>query len=182
MDTRNALIQSAIWVGLLTMVCAGAGCDREAAAGPEGPTTRPSNEFVIDDYTFQWRVAEIGNAKMVVEKTEDATTVLIWSDHDLLRLTPADAEALGGVLSLAGEKQRQLQGDVEKSEQVKAGNSTVTFDHDPKYGFSVSIRPENGGFLSTVTLDRKAASAFAPHMKKAGRMAAFVDGRIRPNG
>ncbi|HUT60901.1 MAG TPA: hypothetical protein VNA25_23890 [Phycisphaerae bacterium] len=67
----------------------------------------------------------------------------------------------------------------ERRGAVETDTHTVAFRQHPKYGFSVAIS-DKGRFITTLSLERRQAKAFAPHLAKAVKMATFVEQRIRP--
>jgi len=139
----------------------------------------PAEEFTIQEYNFEWIVAKSGDAKLRVEKTQDATVIRLSNDMDTLAMVPKDAEAVGAVLAKVDEYWKKMKGsDKDMWESVEAGKYVVTFWNSPKYGFSVSVKAAKHFALSSVSLKRDEAKLFAPHMQKAQKMAAFVDRRI----
>jgi prophage DNA circulation protein len=98
---------------------------------------------------------------------------------DSLSIVPKDAEPIGVVLAKVDDYWKKMKGgDTDVRESVEAGRYVVTFWNSPKYGFSVSVREAGRFAMSSVSLNRDAAKLFAPHMQKAQKMGAFVDGKI----
>lgn len=143
-------------------------------------TKSAPEQFTIDEYDFEWTVAKSGDAKFVVEKTQEATTVYIKSgDMGYLNLTPKDAEAIGTALAKTDQYWKTMKGsETDTTERVPVGKYVVTFSNDPKYGFSVSIREAERFSMSSVSLKRDQAKKLAPSMSKAVALAAFVDDKI----
>jgi prophage DNA circulation protein len=142
---------------------------------------KPADEFTIEEYDFQWTVAKSGDAKLRVEKTQEATVIRLSNDMNWLTMVPKDAEAVGAVLAKVDEYWQKMKGsDKDMRESVEASKHVVTFWNSPEYGFSVSVK-ESGRFaMSSVSLKRDEAKLVAPHMQKAQKMAAFVDRKIAP--
>ena len=137
----------------------------------------------IDTYDFQWTVCKSGEASLVVEKTQDATTIEIhgsgFGDH--VTVAPKDAPAIGEALKATDEHWRAMKdSDKEVSENVDAGKYKITFHNDPKYGFSVWIKDGDSDFSMPASFDRDVVKAFAPFLRQAPKLAALVDQKIQP--
>lgn len=142
--------------------------------------TKPAKQYKIEDYTFQWLVAQQAKARLVVIKDQDSTTVRIDRDFDSISVTPAEAEAIAKALVNTEEYHKRMRAaKKEVSETVKAGKYNVHFNYSPKTGFDVWVRSADA-FGRSVWLDRKQALAFQPWLAQAVAMAAYVDAKIRP--
>jgi hypothetical protein len=131
----------------------------------------------IEEYRFEWTVAEAGKAKLFVEKTNETTRIRIYDEHNFLSMSPADAKLVGIALAQADKYYAKFKGSKEDvQDSLAAGEHEVTFRTSVKYGFGIYIREkERLAFGSTTSLDRKQAAAFAPYLKRADEMADQVD-------
>jgi len=135
--------------------------------------------FVVDEYDFEWTVAEAGETKLIVRKTQDTTVIRLWGDMDILDMTPEAAEAVAAVLAKVDTHYATLKTAGKDGEvTAEAGGFRVRFVKDERFGFSVSVRSSARFSMSGLTLDRKGAKAFAPHMAKSKAMCAFVDKKL----
>jgi hypothetical protein len=135
----------------------------------------------IDSYDFRWTVCKTGDAKMVVDKTEEATTIYLDPGDigSALTIAPKDGEAIGDVLSTTDDHWKEMKSsDKEVSENVDAGKYKITFHNDPKYGFSVWIEDGDLDFSQPSSFDRTSAKAFAPLLIQARKLADMVDQKI----
>ena len=64
-------------------------------------------------------------------------------------------------------------------EQSILPNHTVTYKKSEKYGFSISIKA-NDGWFSSFNLDRKEALALVPYLKDADNLINFINKNIEP--
>jgi hypothetical protein len=154
-----------------------------SAAGNTNPPikqTQRREPFAITKFDFDWFVVESGEAKLVVNKTQDVTRIILRGGGmmgDWLWLLPEDAIAVGAALEdvdVFYAKMRNSQSDA--SNTTDAGNCTVTFRFFKEYGFSVGIKKK--GQYNSLSLDRSAAKAFAPHLQKAKEMVAYLDDKL----
>jgi hypothetical protein len=138
------------------------------------PATEPA--FMIEQYTFSALVADSGEAKLSVEKTDESTRMLLKSDSDYTYMQPEDAEAIGTALESTDMYWSKFKGSKQDvDETVEAGEFNVIFSNSPKYGFSVYIRTNEGFSLSSASIDRKQAKELSPHFKRSKLLAAHVD-------
>ena len=136
-------------------------------------------DFSIDSYEFEWKVATVGDANLKIVKTDETTRVSISTNNGSLRLSPDAAAQIGNALAKTAEMAKKLKGTSDKSEKVKAGDYVVDFSTSADGRFSAYVsRP--GQVFQSVMLDRETAIAFSPHLKKSKAMAAYVDKKINP--
>ena len=152
------------------------------AMGGGKPASSPSDEFVVDEYRFEWTLAKEGKVTLQLEKT--AETVCIWlrANMNILSMTPAAAKAVGFALSKADTYYAAMRGEKEKRETVKAGAFRVTWWNSPTSGFSCSVRSGEPFRLDSVFLSRKEALALSVPMAKADLMAAFIVKKLAKAG
>ncbi|MBM4031236.1 MAG: hypothetical protein FJ291_05555 [Planctomycetes bacterium] len=140
-------------------------------------------DFVVEKFDFEWTVAEVGDSRLIINKTHETTRVLIRSGRmmaDSIWLSPDEAEKVGKALADVDKyylKMRNAETDM--SDRVEAAGYTVTFHFSKKYGFSVRLAPAERFALSSLSLERGEAKAFAPHLMKARAMAGFIDRKIK---
>jgi prophage DNA circulation protein len=168
MNRTGLLIVAGLLVAACTVVLSG-----------QSATSHPAEEFTVEEYDFEWIVAKSGDAKLSVEKTQEATVIRLSHGMNSLSMVAKDAEAVGAVLAKTDDYWKKMKGsDKDVRESVEGGKHVVTFWNSPKYGFSVSVREAGSFAMSSVSLKRDEAKLFAPHMQKAQKMAAFVDRKI----
>ena len=138
-----------------------------------------AEEFVIDEYRFEWEVEDAGDYSLAIVKTHDSTVVAISGNSSYLTMPPAAAEEVGKSLADTEAIYRSMRGSKEDvSKEVEAGEYTVTFRQSVQYGFSVVIAEKGTFSLGRIHLERKEARAFAPHLRKAKAMADFLDQKL----
>lgn len=141
-----------------------------------------AEDFMIDNYQFEWTIAEFGKVKLDVIKTDESSYIRLYKDQGLssfLRLTGDEAVAISGALEKANEYYKKQKGsDQDVSEKMSAGGYDVTFRTSVKYGFSVIIRKSSGFGMDTFMLDRSEASRLQKQLKKAPAMLEYVDVKI----
>lgn len=168
-------------VGFLGVVLIAALPSAAAAPQIKPASTKPAaKQYKIEDYTFEWLVAEQGKGRLRIIKDQDSIKVTIDRDFSGISVTPTEAEAIATALVNTEEchkRMRAAQKDI--SETVKAGKYNVHFRYSPKSGFDVWVRTAEA-FGRSVWLDRKQALAFRRHLAEARSMAAYVDAKIRP--
>ena len=148
-------------------------------------TTKPSDEFTIEEFEFDWIIAKSGEAKLVLEKTHEAKRVRLWEGGmlgDQATLTPKEAVIVGAVLAKTDyywDKMKDSDKDVQ--EKVDAGEWAVFFVQGTKHGFSVHIKANERFSLNDIALTRLQAKEFAPHLQKADVMMEYLDKKILPD-
>jgi hypothetical protein len=138
-----------------------------------------AEDFIIDDYDFYWRVAEVGERTLQVNKDQKTTKITISGGLGRsLRLTSTEAQAIGEALKNYVAVSKELKpGD---SKEVAAGEFKVIFDNDEKYGFSAIVKSNERFSLDTISLDSKEIKTFLPHLLKAKELVNYVDSKIKP--
>ena len=132
--------------------------------------------YIIEEYSFEWLVEKAGEVEMKVEKTHESTTITLREKFHFLRMTPENAVKVGEALKTTDTFYAKMRGSKEEMrENVKAGEYIVSFSQDPKYGFSVNIRPAERFGISAISLERRTAVQLANQLTKAQSMAAYVD-------
>lgn len=139
-----------------------------------------AEEFSIDNWDFDWKVAESDKATLVFRKNAESTVVMIRENFDGIDLSPDDAENVGRVLLQTNAKASALKGSTGKSEKIAAGKFTVSFYTGDSGSFYVSVKRDQQFSFRDITLNREQALAFAPHMARARRMAAHLDKMVNP--
>ena len=138
-----------------------------------------AQEFSIDSFRFEWRVAAVGESTLTLEKTQDATRVVISTSGGSLSMTSAEAAELGIALGKTAEFAKRFKGSIDKSETVKAGELAVKFFTSTDGAFGVYVSRPGRAFSRGILLDREAAISFGPHLKKSVEMQKFLDHKIK---
>lgn len=138
-----------------------------------------AEEFSIDSFRFEWKIAAVGESTLSLEKTQDGTRVVISASGGSLSMTSAEAAEVGIVLGKTGEFSKSLRGSIDKSETVKAGELAVKFFTSKDGTFGVYVSRPGRAFSRGVLLDREAAVAFSPGLKRAVQMQKFLDDKIK---
>ena len=138
-----------------------------------------AEEFSIDSFRFEWKIAAVGESTLSLEKTQDGTRVVISTSGGSLSMTSAEAAEVGIVLGKTGEFSKSLRGSIDKSETVKAGELAVKFFTSKDGTFGVYVSRPGRAFARGILLDRDAAILFGPHLKKAVQMRKFLDDKIK---
>lgn len=131
----------------------------------------------IEKFRFEWRVAESGEARFSILKTEEGTTPMISSGRESLKVSAQDAEAVGTALKKADAFFGR--GPGERNEYVAAGGMRVGFSVSPKTSY-VSIQEKDNDLRSPVVLTRKQASDLRVAMTMARKAVDLVDQKVRP--
>jgi hypothetical protein len=144
------------------------------------PPAKPAagESFELKKWTFNWIVAEEGDARIELDLTPDRLTIDLRKTRmmgDTLTLTPSEAAVIGKELGNT-KKQWEAMKDAKEdtSKTATAGDYSITYSQDMKHGFYVIIRPVERFAMSTILLKRDQAEALAPHLAKAEAMAKFV--------
>jgi len=138
-------------------------------------------EFKVENWHFTWTVAEKGEAKFQIVKTDERLTCVILRNFDALYPTAEQSSAIGGVLGKADEYFEKMRGsDADTTETVKAGNHNITFRWSAQFGFSITIRPDERMAMRSVRMDRAEAKEIASAMANAVKMVQYIDERIKP--
>jgi len=160
-------------------------CPLGSSAEKEPPKpVKKVETFDVEEYDFYWTVAESGKAKVQINKDQDSTTVLLREGGmmgDYLQLTPKEAVMVGEAFTKTSEMYKKLKATLQEKdvqETVKAGTYRVSFYLSKKSGFTVHVRSSERFSITTVTLDRKQAKAFAAPLQKTPAMAKFVDKKL----
>ena len=107
---------------VLTLALAALRCAAEPAKTPAKSDAPKPPEFTIDDWSFTWTVAKVGDARLDVIKTPAATSIGLWSRWGSSgRLAPAQAEAVGAVLAQTETHAAKMRDS--KKERTRAGFS-----------------------------------------------------------
>lgn len=146
--------------------------------------TAISKDYVVDDYSFTWTVAESGNTSLLIEKTDEKLRVIIRKksgiSFDLIYLSPEEAKEVGIVLAKANEfYNKQKDNKVDTSEIVKVGNYTVTYLTSTKHGFSAIIRQSELIAIGGLVLDRKEALVLSEKLNDITEKAEFLKNLIK---
>ena len=138
-----------------------------------------AEEFSIDSFRFEWKIAAVGESTLSLEKTQDGTRVVISTSGGSLSMTSAEAAELGIALGKTAEFAKRLKGSIDKSETVKAGELAVKFFTSKDGTFGVYVSRPGRAFSRGVLLDREAAVAFSPGLKRAVQEQKFLDDKIK---
>jgi len=143
-----------------------------------------AGSYVIKGYTFTWHVISIGSAKMEIQKTPKGLQVILGSLGGVLAtlsLAPSQAKAIGEVLKKTEDYyEEQSKSDDRKSDDtIEADKCKVTFSSKQGRDFQIAIR-EAKIFSPEVLLSRSEAVVIGQYLRKAEKMAAFMDKRIQP--
>lgn len=133
----------------------------------------------ITEYYFAWNLASVGETSLAVIKTQDLTAVLLSQESTSIRMTPADAAAVGGVLARADDTYKQFAGKPGQSKQIEAGDWRVTFGTS-RDGAPYATILRHGAIARAAVLNRKELAAVTPWMLRAVRLAEIADRRINP--
>lgn len=141
-------------------------------------------DLVISDYTFTWHVVKAGHVNMAVQKEEDSLMIILSSPGGrlgTLALSPAQAEAIGDVLSKTEDyynKQKDSR-DMKPLDTVPVGENEITFSSEQGNNFEVRVQ-QSKLFSAAVLLNKNEALMISKYLKKSKEMALFVDSRIKP--
>ena len=145
-----------------------------------------AKDFVIDDYTFTWRVVKIGHVELKIQK-ENGKLILIFKSLGgklaTLYLAPSHTKAIGDVLLKAEEYyNKHKNSDVkDPSDTIQAGKYRVIFSSTWKgRNFEVLVRESKTLALTAVLMSKEEATKVAKYLIDADKMAALVDKLIRP--
>lgn len=135
-----------------------------------------SDRFIIEEYSFTCPLAQSGDAILSVEKTHESTRLILKSGDDFVMLSPDEAASVGQALAATDKYWSKMKGSkVKTSDTVKAGEFSVTFAQDPRFGFAIAVSKPESFVFGRAALDRKQALDLAPHFSKAVERAAYVD-------
>ena len=145
-----------------------------------------SQNYIIDDYDFQWNIMQIGDVTMRIYKNEDKTVIKIKNPiFGELTLNGKEAFEIADVLSQTNDYYSKIKNnestDVSEKVNTKSESYTISFRKSEKTGFSIAIK-ENGRFVMNdiSSLKRKEALELAPYLKDASNMINYVNQHIAP--
>ncbi|MCP4484724.1 MAG: hypothetical protein GY823_09225 [Flavobacteriaceae bacterium] len=141
-----------------------------------------ANNYVIDDYSFEWIVETVGKAELSIKKKNDSLKVILsvkgGIGYDSLYLSPKEAVLIGKALQETDKYYKKQKGSKKDiSEKLQAGSYQVTFGTTEKYGFSILVR-EKGSFSSYISLERKQARKLSKLLIDSENMSSFLDEKI----
>jgi len=140
-----------------------------------------ADDFSIDSWEFDWKVAESGDCRLVLHKDPKSITVMLRGQFRGIDLAPEDAEAVGRGLSKTPEMVKSLNGTRRKREVVTAGKYSISFSTSDTGTFHASIRLDEGLASNSITLSREQALDIAPYLVKSKAMVAHLDKMIDPS-
>lgn len=139
--------------------------------------------FEVTNYNFTWDIAAAGKAALVIQKTPDAgTQVILKSTQRMMggdiKLTPANAEALGKTFLKVDEYYDRMKDKSSDNATEKVGEYKVLFSKSSS-GFWVTITPPDTimGF-GQISLDREGIKAVTQPLLEAGERVKFFEERI----
>lgn len=142
--------------------------------------TQQKQTFSMTEYSFEWTVERVEEARLAVDKDQERTRVEIWKKYDSVYMSGKEAIAVGQKLADARKIFDEMKSKgVDATQRLETGSHIVSFSYDPKHGFSVSIRPDSEfGYRSGVFLSLAQAEAFQPHLILGQEMINHVDQTI----
>lgn len=140
-----------------------------------------ADDFAISSFQFDWKIAKSGDSSLIMRKDEDSVTAILRSDLHALFLPPEDAVEVGIAMGKTDEMWKALKGTKSTSKSLDAGKFRVSFFTGDSGSFYVNVERAERFSIERVTLDREEANAFFPHLRRAKKMADFLDKAIEPN-
>jgi len=142
-----------------------------------------SEEYVIDDYAFEWTALEKGKIQISLIKTEDTLNILIKKkgysfSSDSLSIIPSEVPAIVELLKKSEsyyKKQKSATKETSNQEVVK--NFQAIYLTHPKLGFNVMLK-EKESFSQGITIDRKEANWIAKSLGETIEMAKFIKKKV----
>ena len=154
-----------------------------------------AEEFAVNDYTFDWNVAKVGDAKLAVQKDPKGLRFFLGSlggKMATVSMTAAEAAAVGSVLLKTEEyydahkkyyetnqASNKPMFNKEQQDIVKTGENQVVFYSSPRgKEFTVKVG-ETKTFSTMALMTKDEALKMGAYLVKAEKMAAFINGRIK---
>jgi len=134
-----------------------------------------AQDFAMDEYLVRWMLLDVGNSSLRVLKTPDRSFMNIYRpdgpNTSTVRMSGADAAEIGSALARLQEIHDSQMGAVDVvSEEISAGNFTVTFRTSRINGFSVVIQENQRFTTNGVTLPLNEALAIQPYLLQANEL------------
>lgn len=142
-----------------------------------------AQDFAVDDYKFESRVADVGAARVVFHKQKDRFGfVLSRSPHGGLQslpLSPSEAKAIGKVLLQSEDYlQKQKKGSVTQlKDVVPVGNYQVVFTSRGGENFKASVQRKKT-WTASVVMEVDMAMEVGKILSNAEEMANYVNSHI----
>ena len=140
-----------------------------------------SNDYIVDDYYFKWKVLQYADIELSVIKDED-TSYISFEDESMfgdLTLTSKEAIEIGKELLNINTIYKKFKNNklIEIDEKINLGSQTITYIKSEKNGFYIRIE-SNELFGNSLNLDRKEAIAFAPHLIDSDNLINYIKNKI----
>ena len=145
-------------------------------------TTGYSQNYIIDEYKFEWITAEVRDLKMEISKEEDHTQIILHKKSSMgnyLFLSPSDAYHIGKALEKTNDfYSKMIDSQEEINKKIDAGDYFVQFNQSPKSGFKVYIAKDGTSYLNFY-IDRKTAIGIAEHLIDAEQRVNFLNEKLK---
>lgn len=146
-------------------------------------TIANAQEYTIGDYDFTWRVAKVGDVRMVIKKNPKEVSIILSSPGGRLArltMTPSQAKVVGDVLKTTGEYYDKQMKDKEPNvdQMLAAGDHKVYFSSSRGKKFQISVRKSSIG--AAVLMNKDQALKMGKYMGDAEKLAALVNDHVRP--
>ena len=126
-----------------------------------------SQDYIVDDYYFKWKVFQYADIEFSVVKDEDKSYISFKDDSmfSSLSLTAKEAIEIGEELSKTNTVYKRFKDNelANIDEKVNLSSHTITYRKSEKSGFYISLSSD-AMFGSSINLDRKEALAFIPYL------------------
>ncbi|MAW74966.1 MAG: hypothetical protein CMG09_03465 [Candidatus Marinimicrobia bacterium] len=140
-----------------------------------------SQDYIVDDYYFKWKVFQYADIEFSVVKDEDKSYIS-FKDESMfssLSLTAKEAIEIGKELSKTNTIYKKFKNNelANIDEKVSLSSHTITYRKSEKLGFYISIGSE-ALFGSSMNLDRKEALAFIPYLMDSENLINYIKNEI----
>lgn len=145
------------------------------------PKPKGKSDCVIDDWQFEWKLAESGSrSALMIRKNAENTLVVLRAGIFVHKMLPSVAQDVGVALTKTDAIFNKMKGQKGASEKIDVGEMSVMFGTGDKGDFVVAISDGSKVGGNTTALDRKTAMLFAPLLADAVAKCKCVDERINP--
>ena len=140
-----------------------------------------SQDYIVDDYYFKWKVFQYADIEFSVVKDEDRT-YMSFTDEGMfssLSFTAKEAIQIGKELSKTNTIYKKFKNSelANIDEEVNLSSHTITYRKSEKSGFYISISSD-AMFSGSMNLERKEALAFIPYLMDSENLINYINSEI----
>lgn len=130
------------------------------------------SKLEIDDWEFDWKVAEFGKLRFGVRSTQEESVLYLWDGSRILKFDSKSAYLLADALGDMESYRATLKEDADKI--VKCDALKITFRNGKTTGFYAAVSENDELSLRSTFITSKQAKQLIPHLYRGPRMIQMV--------